>query len=154
MLDTVLHVYRTGNKTTVNLALAVFPNETVFPSIAFDGRTIAFTVSEFGQGNIDLNGDGDTVDRVLHFYHVDDDKIINLKLAGRDPAVSGRLAAFSVNEAYQFGKDLNGDGDMRDCIMHVVDVETLTIHNTGMAGYSPAICGNRIVFHASEYEQG
>jgi len=154
MLDTVVHVYDISKKTATSLGLAIFPNEEVFPSLAFDGRTLVFTVTEFGQGVVDLNGDGDTVDRVLHVYDADSGKVTNFQLAGRDPAVSGGLAAFSVDERYQAGIDLNGDGDALDGVMHLIHLETRNVINLGIAGYLPAICGSRVIFQASEVEQG
>ena len=35
-----------------------------------DGSRVAFVVRESDQGGIDLNGDGDTGDRVLHLYDI------------------------------------------------------------------------------------
>ena len=38
--------------------------------LQIDGNLVAFSVSEFRQGNTDLNGDGDTNDFVLHVFDI------------------------------------------------------------------------------------
>jgi hypothetical protein len=60
--DVVLHIHDAASGTTTNLELA--EDKSNYPR--FSGRRVAFTVSETDQGNTDLNGDGDTLDTVVH----------------------------------------------------------------------------------------
>src|SRR5262249_21045259 len=66
----------------------------------------------------DLNGDGDTSDRVVHLV-VGDGPITNLGRAATDVAVSATTIAALVSEAAQGGIDLNGDGDATDTVLEV-----------------------------------
>jgi len=59
LFDNVLTVTDLRDGTTTALGA-------VFTGPFQEGRTISFAVSESGIGNVDLNGDGDTLDQVLH----------------------------------------------------------------------------------------
>jgi hypothetical protein len=127
-------------------------------SVNPSGGLVAFMVSESDQA-LDLNGDGDTDDHVVHAY---DSSVgmTNLGLAG-DPvpgfmSIDGGVASFNVSELAQ-GTDLNGDGDMADFVVHVYDSVANTTTNLGLATPSP---GDSIVrdgfvgFPVSEASQG
>ena len=120
--DLVLHVYdHTAVTPVTNIGLA-----TVFGFSQLDGNLVVIPVSEAGQGS-DLNGDGDTNDRVLHVYDHVTGTTTNIGLAvgfGFSP-LDGNLVAFAVNESDQGNTDLNGDGDTSDEVLHVYDHDTI-----------------------------
>jgi hypothetical protein len=69
----------------------------------------------------DLNGDGDIFDHVLHVIGVPDGVLWNLGLAVQSvPLDGGEQVLFHVEEVDQ-GRDLNGDGDRNDAVIHMVD---------------------------------
>src|SRR3954451_14762853 len=77
------------------------------------------------------------------------------------PWASGDWVALLVPEEEQ---DLNGDGDTKDAVLHVVDVRTLQVINLGLAvdpllagvyaGPLIAISGNTLAALVSERDQG
>jgi len=78
-------------------------------------------VVEAEQG-IDLNGDGDTLDRVAHLLEIASNTSTNLGLAIRGPVTANRVEfAFLASEGDQNGTDLNGDGDTSDSVWHIFD---------------------------------
>lgn len=94
-----------------------------------------FRVSELEHGGIDLNGDGDAIDQVLHAHVRGTPGAVNLQVAvgeGRYATGGGRVL-YEVSEAAQGGADLNGDGDAVDHVVHVHDVATDTATNLGFA---------------------
>jgi len=91
-----------------------------FQNAAVVARRIAAPVSEPEMG-ADLNGDGDTLDDVLHLVDTDTNTNVNHGLAVIGPVLaSDRHFAFLVSEGAQ-GLDLNGDGDVNDAVWHVLD---------------------------------
>lgn len=109
-----------------------------------------FEVSEAIEG-LDLNGDGDVLDRFYRAYDLRSETLTNLDVShpgvpgvflvvdGRDAAYrsdeSGELCWFElgspfqdgllalhVPESAQGGADLNGDGDASDVVLHVIDL--------------------------------
>ncbi len=62
--DSVLHVFDSSTSTTTNVGLAVFGEPLI------DGNHVVFRVRESAQGfgGTDLNGDGDTLDSVVHVF--------------------------------------------------------------------------------------
>ncbi len=84
-----------------------------------DGRFIA----NFPENGADLNGDGDTTDLVAHL--IDHHGMTNMRVSasmwslGRVAApLAGSAFAFSVEERTE-RRDLNGDGDVTDRVVHV-----------------------------------
>jgi hypothetical protein len=188
--DSVLHVFDGKQQLTLNLGLAAAsvcrstlspPFVVCTPVPPVVGREIvAFLVSESAQHGIDLNGDGDAGDDVLHVYSADTDEIINTRLAaardvGRDvssftypvmPVVDGDGIALLVGEVEQGGTDLNLDGDAIDDVLFVVEPKSLEILNIGLAAATvpgpfgvrnaipPQLDRNRVTFVAGEDEQG
>ena len=114
------------------------------------GRYAALAVNEAWQGNTDLNGDGDALDRVIHILDLATGTTTNLGLAtlyyglGASATqyrtfpsflpVRGQRLGFIVSEAEQGGMDLNGDGDALDAIATVYDVSTGTLTSSGLSG--------------------
>jgi hypothetical protein len=118
--DYVLHLYRIASGRTVNLGLAAYRWE-------LESSLLAFLVEERDQGRRNLNGDRDAKDRVLHVRDRTG-RVVNLRLAVPDDfrvsiphqlKLVGRRVAFLVHELAHGGRDLNGDGDANDVVLHV-----------------------------------
>jgi hypothetical protein len=145
--DSVVHVFDAATGTISNLKLAGWP-------IRNDSGLVAFSVNESGQGNTDLNGDGDSRDEVVHVYDTATGTINNLKLAGMYLHNDSGLVAFSVNESGQGNTDLNGDGDSYDSVVHVFDAATGTINNLKLAGGIADVDSGLVAFLVNESGQG
>lgn len=65
LLDDVLVLVHDAGGAVVNLGLAVQPY-----TVRLSDRAVAFAVSENAQGGVDLNGDGDAADLVVHLLDV------------------------------------------------------------------------------------
>jgi len=113
--DSVWHVYdaRTGEITNLGLARAGLAS-------GFAHGWAVLVVSEFHQGSIDLNGDGDALDGVYFAFDAEENELVPLGLASgqlcspyacNDPVseIGAARAFFVVDEAAQ-GSDLDGDG--------------------------------------------
>lgn len=129
----------------------------------------------------DLNGDGDTADRVLRIYRDEQPQLINVGQAVEefevdpDPA-TGHLVAFRTFECDQGGPlvssgcpsggtDLNNDGDVSDFVLQIYDLDTDTFIPTGQAAIPCTIPGcepglaykvhnNTVSFLTRECDQG
>jgi len=118
-------------------------------------RRVAFAKSEFVQG-MDLNGDGDTGDWVLHLH--DRELGITTNLGVPIYVVDGRhvdshLLPFKVEERAHGNTDLNGDGDHQDVVLHVLDMTTGQVVNLAEAvdrENNPFAFGSRVAFGALE----
>jgi hypothetical protein len=120
MLDYALHVFDILSGTVLNLA--VDPSGG-FQSFQLDGRFLTFGVREAAQGGMDLNGDLDADDIVLHVFDGDSAATANLALdvtAGHQ--IQGGRIAFGVTEARQANADLNGDADTGDIVLHLANL--------------------------------
>jgi hypothetical protein len=69
-------------------------------------------------------------------------------------AASPALIAFQVIEAKQFAQSLNGDLDIDDDVIHVLDTATGHIRNLGLAGGRPVVDGALVAFAVPEEDQG
>ncbi len=104
-----------------------------------DESLVALLVNERMEGNLDLNGDGDASDRVIHFYDLDSGVLHNTALAIAEGTVRicDGLAAFPVNERSQGEVALNGDTEppflRDDDVLHIFDRTSGTITNLGLA---------------------
>ena len=89
-----------------------------------------FDVSEGGQSE-DLNGDGDTEDRVVHIHDLSIGETTNLQLdADRtNVRLSQDWLVLRVEESSQ-GQDLNGDSDTSDWVVHVHNLSAGETTNT------------------------
>jgi hypothetical protein len=76
--DRVLHLFDSATLALTNLQLAT-------ERMRMGRRHVAFTVIESRQG-VDLNGDGDQLDRVLHLHWLASGETVNLGLAGDLPS--------------------------------------------------------------------
>jgi hypothetical protein len=173
-LDDVLAVWSiaTAPATPANVGVAA-------DAIVAIGHRCVFSTPEAAEGpsGTDLNGDGDTDDRVLRVY---DDTPAVMATAGNatgsiretglavaDFVAKGDLVAFRVCEAEQGpnGTDLNGDGDTADCVMHVLRLSTGEVVNTHRAaipctlpGCDPffepyRVADNTVSFLSREFDQ-
>ena len=98
-----------------------------------DGRLAALT-SESGQGRTDLNGDGDTNDKVAQVWGRAT-ALLNTQTAalGVVASAGGRMAVL-VPEAAQGNADRNGDGDTGDTVVAIWDpARPATVTNLGLA---------------------
>lgn len=115
--DSVLHVFDAVSGVKTNLARTPRAN-----GVQIDDRRVAFEVNEALQGGLDLNGDGDAADDVLHAYSARDGAVLNLGFAVVDFQLFRRGITFEVSEAAQAKTDLNGDLDPLDDVLHVARI--------------------------------
>ena len=102
--------------------------------MALAGSRVAFLTPEVAQDATDLNGDGDTDDRVAHAYDADTATLHDTGRAAAELVLGGSgLLAFRTLEADQGGADLNGDGDGDDGVLQVYDIAAGALVNTGQA---------------------
>lgn len=146
-----------GVLQVLTLALGTIDNVGVDATgpLACGGNLFAFGANEFNEG-LDLNGDGDLFDFVLHVYNAGTSTLTNVGLAVSAVQASGTRVAFTVPEALQgpLGTDLNGDGDASDNVLHTFDPVALTSNNVGQdASSTLSVAGDRVAFLTSEAAQ-
>jgi hypothetical protein len=158
--DAVVHVLDTSTLVTTNLGLDALNK------IELAGEHLSFLTSENGGTVQDLNGDGDTLDHVLHVHDVVAGVTTNIELAVRvagDPSfapadvlATETIIAFAVLEAEQANTDLNGDGDTLDAVLHVHHPQTGLTRNTGVAAATLDYLPGRdyVAIPVSEGDQG
>lgn len=84
-------------------------------------------------GNVDLNGDGDTEDVVPFVVELRTGAATAVPVAGAPSRVTGRHVIFVVDE-FSDGVDANGDGDTLDRrIPHLYDRRSGAVTNLGLA---------------------
>jgi hypothetical protein len=144
--DTVLHIADLSSFTTRNTGLSgtqAFRSAQA-PLLPLSDRHALVPVNELRQGNRDLNGDGDTQDIVLQRFEMSSGNVTNTGVAvsidnfrfigvppGFPLVIRGEtFVAALVDEE---GLDLNSDGDTRDRVLHLLDVSSGTVTNTGLA---------------------
>ena len=132
-VDHALHIFVRATGAVLNLGLAVPAIDGRGPLFEVTGDRLFVWVAEWDQGGVDLNGDGDATDAVLHVYDHETGLTVNSALAGDGSwvgfQVEGELATFFVIEDAQ-GIDLNGDGDTNDWVLHFVHLGAGTVTNT------------------------
>ena len=121
-VDGWVYVHRLARDRTVETGLRVDDGAVRWVTTR-PGR-IAIPVSETRMGGMDYNGDGDTLDRVVHLFQPSTGGSVNSGVAlgewfGAAP-VSGVRDRFLlwVSERSEGGRDLNGDGDAEDVVLH------------------------------------
>ena len=158
--------------------LAVVSRDAVGAHQEEETPVTAFVVSETAEG--DLNGDGDTLDMVVHVFTADDGVTENLGLAVPIicqsvvfcqpvlPAVNETTVAFVVREDAQGETDLNGDADTFDDVLFVYEADKHRLSETGLAAahgigrdvssyrfvIPPVVLEDTAVFLVHETEQG
>jgi len=153
--DAVFRVLDTGasSPTAVNLgpadATAVFAGRAAFLRPEAAGAP--------GQpGGVDLNGDGDTTDRIVHLWP-GAGSAFNLGRAATAVAVSDRWLAALVSEAGQGSTDFNGDGDSADAVVQIAPVTATSAAdwtNVGQAADTVDVAGGIVAFITPEAAQG
>ena len=123
--DTVLEVHPVSSGSWTNVHQAA-------DAVDASGVVVAFITPEAAQG-VDLNGDGDTDDRVLQLYYADSNELINVGQAAEELVLNGSLVAFRTSEAAQGITDLNCDGDTQDEVLQVYDLISRQLINSGQA---------------------
>ena len=151
--DEILHLYRISTATTENLGYAIHRPDL---RVKISEKALMFTVLEGRDGLGDLNGDGRKNDEVAKLFVFDSSTLydLNLPTSARNMAVGNEIAALSVSEKEQGDVDLNGDGDTKDDVVHVVDLATGAVTNLAAQGDLPAITGRAVVFRSIENAAG
>ena len=80
--------------------------------------------------------------------------LTNTGYAVGDVATSPDLIAFQVIEAKQDAQNLNGDLDIDDEVIHVLDTAGGHVRNLGLAGGRPVVDGALVAFAVPEEDQG
>ncbi|MCC7078244.1 MAG: hypothetical protein IT198_14070 [Acidimicrobiia bacterium] len=151
--DPVLHVRDSAGNTT-NLGLAGEGGQGVDADLSSDGRLV-FEVSEAGQGNSDLNGNGSHADMVLHLRGISG-TVTNLGVAGNaarslyGPPVETLVVGVSEQAEES---DMNGDGDTDDHVAHLVE-PNMSLLNLGLAGFPWGWSGPYLALGVKESDQG
>ena len=110
--DNVAYAFLRDTKLNLRIApralVSVPPvNSTLIDSYLVGPTVAAFAVYEMDQGPVgvgnDLNGDGDTDDRVLHVFHPATRRTTNLRLALHRYQLANDRVVFSVSEPGQGG---------------------------------------------------
>jgi hypothetical protein len=114
--------------TTTNTGLAGY-----IPTLT--DTHLILPVREQDQGGMDLNGDGDAMDTILHARDLASGVTTHAPLdwTFSDLYVVGQELAILVIEKYQGNTDLNGDGDTMDGLLFLFDPVTAAIRDTGVA---------------------
>ncbi len=130
----VLQLYDATKKKVINTELAAtdFVMGERATSACGDVQLTALRVPETGQGNADLNGDGDTLDQVMAVHdavsgitRVIGQAAVPCTFPACDPRtpyrVEGSKITFLTAEADQGGQDLSGEGHTDDVVLQVYD---------------------------------
>ncbi len=132
--DSVLQLYDATKKKVINTDLAAtdFVMGERATSACGDVQLTALRVREGSQGDADLNGDGDTDDRVMAVHdavsgttRVIGQAAVPCTFPACDPRtpyrVEGSKITFLTAEADQGGQDLSGEGHTDDVVLQVYD---------------------------------
>ena len=159
MLDDVLRIFDLGDGALIEPRLAGFLTGANGFFVDAPQDTAAWVIDEARQGGTDLNGDGDALDQVLFVHESTTGSTTNLGLDADNGAGRGLgFYFFAVDEEAQGGRDLNGDGDKRDRVLHFYETEerrttNLALASTALAG-APSPSGRYLVFNVTESAQG
>lgn len=82
-------------------------------------------------------------------YNLRTGKAIDTNIAGWHTAIYKKVIAFTTSES-SAAEDINGDGDINDCVVCYYNLETQTVTNTNAIGKYPSFYRNRIVFSTPE----
>ena len=150
--DVVLHEYEIARGELTSLVTAI---GAIGEPLIAGSRLGAILVNERAQ-QADFNFDGDTLDNVVGVYDAVTDTYANLALATNRPlpGSSGRYQAFLVNEEADGERDLNGDGDTEDDVLHVYDAVAGEVTSTGLHVSGIAVSEELLFFGVDEFAQG
>lgn len=125
-----------------------------------EGSSAAFRVAELSEG-VDLNGDGDQSDHVLHLYDHASGQLVNTGTTGSVSVLRAEGALVDVNES-EAGLDLNGDGfvSIQTYVLHLLTpggaVTSLGLVRSPGSANAPRLesSGNRVLVGLSESSTG
>jgi len=144
--EVVQHVFDTKSRVLSNAGLEG-------ERVDLAGGHLVVLVRELKQGLSDLNGDGDTGDRVVHVVRLPSMSTTNLGLAANwKPAISGDRLLTYVQESAQ-GLDLNGDADQVDHVLHITELGSLSTTNTGFDVIRGAALGDQALVSFRELDE-
>jgi hypothetical protein len=148
ILDRVLHVYDIESGAVTNIGY-----HSTVSVVKEDG--VLFRVPEYGQGQADLNEDGDSWDAwVWHWYDFETGLVRNLKKNGSSASLFDGVITLAVSELTQGNSDLNGDGDTWDTVMHLYDLESGNWTNLGLAADQATVKDGIAIVPVLEFWQG
>ena len=129
MDDAVLRYYSfSTNKTSSIIAFGQMP------SISKE-NIAAFTVLE--EFTDDLNGDLDIEDEILMYYDIPSQKLVNTKVEGSGPRITGKKIAFTANNKIVF-----------------YDIEKSAFAQAEAYGKDPVIYDDKVAFSTHEFFTG
>jgi cysteine-rich repeat protein len=124
-------------------------------AVALSDTWLAALVSERGQGDTDLNADGDVADGVLHVHPAGSGAWTNVAQEAHFLAIDGARVAFLSSEAAQGATDLNGDGDADDIVVQLYDADAAARFNIGQAAEELVLGSSGLLaFRTLEARQG
>ena len=145
VLDQVVHLWP-GFGPAQNLGRAG-------TAVALSQTHVAAIVPEAGEGDADLNGDGDDADGVVAVYSMADEAWTNLGQAASQIRFCGSVLAMLTPERDQ-NADLDGDLDQHDSVLQLYVPATGKLINTGHPA-DEFVCNDQIVaFRTSEIDYG
>lgn len=124
VFDTVAHYWNADTQQSTSLGLAL--HGLASEKLVAGPRHALFLVSEAGQ-RVDLNGDGDMADAVVHHLAFATGLVTNVGLAARTIRGDGDLFGIHVEEEAQGATDLDGDGDLNDSVLYAYLAPTATL---------------------------
>ena len=153
--DTVLEVLRRDAPLPAScddwLAPSVGGRAIAADSLQVAGSLVAFLSPENGQGE-DMNGDGDTVDRVVWLYDAASGELTDIGMAAEDFVLGETALAFRTRESAEGGADLNGDIDRDDDVLFVYSLRARCLLATRQA-VTPCrleACDPRVPYRVNE----
>lgn len=111
-------------------------------------QQLAFETNEAALAQ-DFNQDGDLLDNVVRLYDLRSKTFEPTIFMGTFPEFDGKLLVYSTLES-QINEDLTGDGDLNDSVIQLYDLTSKTHIQTGIAGTSPSLYRDKIVFYTHE----
>jgi len=118
------------------------------------GESVVLLASEADTGGRDLNGNKKPADNVFVLYNPATKQFASLGAGGHRPIHAGGKLYVARDEG-EAGADLNGDRDVSDSVLTVIDLATRKPESLGMdASGGCKIAGDWIAVLASETAQG
>lgn len=108
-------------------------------------------VFERDESDVDLNGDGDMDDTIIHVANIRDGKTKSLGVVGKNPNLFSKLIVFSTKES-ELGVDFSNDGDLADDIVRQYDLETEELTNLKAVGDVPVFNQDALLFITEEQQ--
>lgn len=133
--DELLYLYDVAARRSIG-----FVGSAALSTELVQGRYVAYLRDEDADDGADWNGDGDTTDEVAFLYDAVAATSRNTGLATIDSLLApsndqtsflANVLVVTVDELAQGNTDLDGDGEVRDGILFVYDLQTGAIENTG-----------------------